>query len=93
MWTVKTVQGVEHVACMREMRNAYEVLVGTSERKRSLRIPLHKWEDNIIMYLEEIRWVVVAWIRLAQDRDRWRALVNTVMNLAVPQKAGNFLTS
>jgi hypothetical protein len=52
-----------------------------------------RWEDNIKMNLREICLEFVVWIHLAQDRDQWCALVNTVMNLRVPQKAGNFLNS
>jgi hypothetical protein len=52
-----------------------------------------RWEDNIRMDLREKGWEHVAWMHLDQDRDQWRAVVNTVMNLRVPQKAGNFLTS
>ena len=52
-----------------------------------------KWEDNIKMDLQEVGWGGMDWTDLAQDRDRWRALVNAVMNLQVPQNAGNFLTN
>ena len=51
------------------------------------------WEDNIKMDLQGAVCGVMDWIELAQDRDRWRALVNAVMNLRIPQNAGNFLTS
>jgi hypothetical protein len=55
------------------------------EGKRPVGRPRRKWEDNIKMYnLREIRWDDVDWIDLAQDRDKWRALVNTVMNFRVP---------
>jgi hypothetical protein len=60
----------------------YRVLVGKPEGKRPLERPRHRWEDEIKMDLEEIGWGV-AWIHLAQDRVRWRAVVNTVMNLRV----------
>jgi hypothetical protein len=66
------------------MRNAYRILVGNPEGKRSLRRPRHRWVDNIKMDLGEIGWDGMGWINLAQDRDYWRALVNTVMNLQVP---------
>jgi hypothetical protein len=52
--------------------------------KRPLRRPRLRWENNIKMYLGEIGWEGVEWIHVAQDRDWWRALVNTVMNLWVP---------
>jgi hypothetical protein len=70
-----------HVDRLGEKRNACGGLVGKSERKRP---PKRRWEDNIKMYLREIGWSGVDWINLAQDRDQWRALVNTVMNLRVP---------
>jgi hypothetical protein len=67
-----------------ETRNAYRTLVGKSEGKRPLGRPRRRWVDNIIMDLGEIGWDGVDWIELAQDRDQWRALVNSVMNLRVP---------
>jgi hypothetical protein len=69
---------------MGEKRNAYRILVGNPEGKRPLGIPRHRWEGNIRVDLREIGWGGVDWICLAQDRDQWRALVNTVMNLGVP---------
>jgi hypothetical protein len=73
-----------HVARMGEKRNAYRILVGKPEGKRPLGRPRCRWEYNIMMILREIGWGGVDWIDLAQDRDQWRALVNTVMNLRVP---------
>jgi hypothetical protein len=67
-----------------EKRNAYRILVGRPEGKRALGRPIRRWEDNIRMDLREIGWGDMNWIDLAQDRDQWRALVNTVMNLQVP---------
>jgi hypothetical protein len=66
-----------------EKRNAYRVLVGNPEGKRSLGRPRRRWEDNIRMDLIEEVWGGMDWIDLAQDRDQWRALVNTVMNFRV----------
>jgi hypothetical protein len=73
-----------HVAGMGEKRNAYRLLVGKPEGRRPLRRPRHRWLDNIRMDLVEVGWGYVDWIGLAQDRDRWRALVNSVLNLWVP---------
>jgi hypothetical protein len=65
-------------------RNAYSILVGKPEGRRPLGRPRRRWVDNIKMDLSEIGWDGVDWVDLAQDRDHWRALVNTVMNLRVP---------
>jgi hypothetical protein len=73
-----------HVARMWEKRNVYRLLVGTPEGKRPLGRPRRRWIDKIKMDLLEIGVNVVDWIGLAQDRYRWRALVNSVMNLRVP---------
>jgi hypothetical protein len=73
-----------HVARMGEKRNVYRLLVGKSEGKRPLGRPRHRWTDNIKMDLLEIVVSVVDLIALAQDRYRWRALVNSVINLRVP---------
>jgi hypothetical protein len=75
---------VEHLAGMGEKRIAYRILVGKPEGKRPLGRPRHKWVNNIKMDLRNIGCDSVDWIDLAQDRDQWRALVNTVMNLWVP---------
>jgi hypothetical protein len=66
------------------VRGAYNILVGRPEGRRPLGRPRHRWEDSIKMDLREIGFGDVDWIHLAWDRDRWRALVNTVMNLRVP---------
>jgi hypothetical protein len=72
----------KHVARLGEDRNVYKALVGEPEGKRSLGRPKSGWEDEIKMDLTETGWGV-EWIQLAQDRDRWPALVNTEMNLRV----------
>jgi hypothetical protein len=82
-----------HVVRMGEVKGAYNILVGRPEGRRPLQTSRCRWEDNIKMDLREKVFGDVDWIHLAQDRDRWRALVNTAMNLQVPQNAGNFLTS
>jgi hypothetical protein len=69
---------------MGEVRAAYNILVGRPEGRRPLGRHRRRWEDNIKMDLREIGFGDVNWIHLAQDRDRWRDLVNTVMNLRVP---------
>jgi len=73
-----------HVACLGERREVYRVLVGKSEGKRSFGKSRSRWEDNIKMDLQEVGCEGMDWIDLAQDRDRWRALVNAVMNIRVP---------
>ena len=78
MWT-------GHLARMWERRGVYRVLVGKPEGKRALGRPKRRWEENIIrMDLQEVGCGGMDWIDLAQDMDRWRELVNAVMNLRVP---------
>jgi hypothetical protein len=72
-----------HVARMREERKVYKVLVGKPEGKRPPVRPSRRWEDGIRMDLRETGLGGVDWIRLAQDRDRWRAVVSTVMILRI----------
>jgi hypothetical protein len=72
-----------HVARMGEERNVYKVLVTKTEGKRPRGRPSRRWEDGIRMDLRKTGWGSVEWMQLAQDRDRWWALVNTVMNLRV----------
>jgi hypothetical protein len=70
-----------------------EVLVGKPEGRRPMGRPKRRWEDNIKMDLQEAGCRGMDWTELPKDGERWRALVNAVMNLRVPQNAGNFLTS
>jgi hypothetical protein len=76
--------------CMGEMRNVQNILVRKTKGKRPLGRPRHRWEDIIRMDRGKIRWKCVNGIHVAQDRDQWEGVVNTVMNLQIPQ---NFLTS
>jgi hypothetical protein len=69
---------------MGERRGVYRVLVGKPERKRPVRTPRRRWEDNIKMDLQKVECGGMDWIKLTQDRGRWRALVTAVMNLRVP---------
>jgi hypothetical protein len=73
-----------NVARRREKRNAYRLLMGKPKGKRPLGKPRREWVDNIRMDLGVMGWVDVDWIGLAQGRDKWRTLVNAVMNLWVP---------
>ena len=72
------------MARMEEGRDVHMVLVGKPEGKIPLGRPRRRWEDNIKMNLQEVGRVCGDWMGLAQDRDRWRALVSTVMNFRVP---------
>ena len=75
---------VEHVACIGDWKGVYRVLVGKPEGNRPLGRPRRRWEDNMKMDLQEVGCEGMDWIDLAQDTDRWRALVNAVMNFRVP---------
>jgi hypothetical protein len=74
---------VGYVARMGEKRNAYRIFVGKPEGKGPLGRPRRRWEDNIKMD-RDIGWGGMDWIDMAQNRDQWKALVNTVMNIRVP---------
>jgi len=93
IWMIKLrrMRCTGHVACMGERIGIYRVLVGKPEGNRPLGRPRHRWEDNIKMGLQEVGCGGMDWIGLAQDRYRWRALMNAVLNLQVPQNLGNFL--
>jgi hypothetical protein len=73
-----------HVARLGERRGVYRVLMGKHEEKRPLGRLRRRWEDNIKMDLQEVGCGVLDWIELAEDRDRWRGLVNALMNLRCP---------
>jgi hypothetical protein len=73
-----------HVARMGKGRHVYKVLVGKPDGKIPLGRQRRRWEHNIKIYLQEVGCVVVYWIELAEDRNRWLELVNEVMNLRVP---------
>jgi hypothetical protein len=73
-----------HVARMWTEKNAYRLLVGKPDGKRPLGRPRRRWVDNIRMDIGEVGWGDVDWIGMAQDRNRWRAVVNSVLNLQVP---------
>jgi len=74
---------VGHVARMGEKRGVYRILVGRPEGKGQLGRSRRRWEDNIKIDLKQVGWRGINWIVKAQDRDRWWALVNAVMNLRV----------
>jgi hypothetical protein len=88
IWVIKSrrMRWVEHVAHTTEGKGSYRILVGIPEGRRPLGRPRHRWEDDIIIDLQEVGWGAggMDWIDMAQDRDRWRALVNTIINLWVP---------
>jgi hypothetical protein len=82
--TARRMRWSGHVARMGERRNAYRLLVGKPEGRRPLGRPRCRWLDNIRMDIVEMGWGDVDWIGLAQDRDRWIAIVNSVLNPRVP---------
>jgi hypothetical protein len=80
----KRMRWAGHVARIRENRNVHRLLMRKPEGRRPLGRPRRRWLDNIRMDLVEVGWGDADWIGLPQDRDRWRALVNSVLNLRVP---------
>jgi hypothetical protein len=78
---------------MGETRDVYRALVETPEGKRPLGRPRRRWNDNIKMSLQEVRCGFMDWIKLAEDREKWRALVNVVIYIRVPYNLRSFLTS
>ena len=74
----------EHETRMGQRRGVNRVSVGKSERMRPLWRPRLRWADNIMMDLQEVGFVSFDWIELSQDKERWRALVKSVMNIRVP---------
>jgi hypothetical protein len=80
----RKIKWVGYVARMGEKRNAYRLLVRKPEGKRPIRKPIRRWVDNIRIDLGKVGWGDVDWIGLAKDRDKWRALVNSVFNFRVP---------
>ena len=84
---------VGHVARIGKSKGVCRVWVGRYDGKRQLGRPRRRWEDNIQIDLQEVKWKCVDWIGLVQDRDRWRKLVSATVNLGVSQIARNLLTS
>jgi hypothetical protein len=80
----RRMQWAGHVARMGEKRGAYRILVGRPEGRRQLGRPMRRWENNIKMDIQDVGWGRMNWIEVVQDRDRWRALENAVMNVRVP---------
>jgi len=81
---LRRMRWARQVACMGETKAVYRGLVGKSEGKRPLGMSRRVWEDNIKMDLQGLGFVGLGWVELAEDRDRWRAVVNAVMKIRVP---------
>jgi hypothetical protein len=79
---------VGHVAWIEDKMNSYRLLVGQQEGQRQLEKPRSRWVDNITIDLGEMGWGGVDRVGFSQDRDRWRALVNSVLSLRIPYNAG-----
>jgi hypothetical protein len=92
MIKARRMRSIGHVVRI-EKGNTCRLLVGKPEGKRALGRPRCRWADNIKMFLTQIGWGGMDWIDLAQDRDRWTALVNIVMNLCVQENVWKFLSS
>jgi hypothetical protein len=90
MHGTRRIRRARHIARVGE-RGVYRVLVGKPEGKRPLGRSRRSWENNIKMDLQELQCGGMDWIELAQDRVKWRALVNAVMNLRAPYNGGKFL--
>jgi len=86
VWEIKwrRMRQVGHVVYIGVRRSVYRVVVGQPEEKRPLGRPGHRWEENIKMDLQEVGCRGMDWIGVAQDRDRWRALLNVTVNFRVP---------
>jgi hypothetical protein len=82
-----------YITRMGEKRNTYRIWVGKLEGKRPLGRPRRRWVHNIKIYLREIAWNFMDWIDLVQDKDQWRPLFSTIMNLKVPYNIRKFLSS
>jgi hypothetical protein len=93
MFKARRMKWIWHLARTMEKKYAYTISVVEAKGKSPLGKPRHRWEHNIKIVLGEIGWDGMDWINLAQNRDQWPALVNTIMNFRVPQIAGNFLSS
>jgi hypothetical protein len=78
---------------MGEKTYAYRILMGKPEVRKPLGRSINRWVNNIKIYLRDIAWNGMDWIDLPQDRNQWKTLMNTVMNLRVPLNSGKFLSS